>query len=556
MIYIKEAKSRKMPGEYSLFISFSFNQEIVNIIKQECDIYDYDKKTRIWEIPELFLSNLLNELVYIDSIDISLLEDEEINKDPKLVVDYPTKPFPYQIDGIKYGLTHDNWLLLDPPGLGKTLQMIYLAEELKAQRGIEHCLIICGINTLKTNWKKEIQKHSNLDCVIIGERINSKGKVNYTSMNDRANQLVNKIDEFFIILNIESIRSSLIVDAIRNSVNNFDMMVFDEVHCAKSATSDQGKNLLKLRNIGKYHIGLTGTIMLNSPIDCYVPLKFIGKENSNLTNFKKCYCVYDQRFRYSVVGYKNADLLKKQIERNSLRRSKDLLHLPPKLIVKQTVDMNDAQAKLYDDIKQNVLEDIDRVNISTKSLLGKIVRLRQASTCPSVLTSKNIESSKVEYACELVDKICSDNEKVILFSVFKEPLDILKKKLEKYNPVLCTGDIADLEVSKNIDKFQNDPECKVFLGTISKCGTGITLTAASYEIFLDSSWTEGVETQAEDRAWRVGTNKTVIIYKLVCANTIDEHVQEILENKKILSDYVVDNKITELDKLKYLLEME
>ena len=298
MIYIKEAKSRKMPGEYSLFISFSFNQEIVNIIKQECDIYDYDKKTRIWEIPELFLSNLLNELVYIDSIDISLLEDEEINKDPKLVVDYPTKPFPYQIDGIKYGLTHDNWLLLDPPGLGKTLQMIYLAEELKAQRGIEHCLIICGINTLKTNWKKEIQKHSNLDCVIIGERINSKGKVNYTSMNDRANQLVNKIDEFFIILNIESIRSSLIVDAIRNSVNNFDMMVFDEVHCAKSATSDQGKNLLKLRNIGKYHIGLTGTIMLNSPIDCYVPLKFIGKENSNLTNFKKCYCVYDQRFRY------------------------------------------------------------------------------------------------------------------------------------------------------------------------------------------------------------------------------------------------------------------
>ena len=120
MIYIKEAKSRKMPGEYSLFISFSFNQEIVNIIKQECDIYDYDKKTRIWEIPELFLSNLLNELVYIDSIDISLLEDEEINKDPKLVVDYPTKPFPYQIDILcailcidcKFRTLHQNQLLL------------------------------------------------------------------------------------------------------------------------------------------------------------------------------------------------------------------------------------------------------------------------------------------------------------------------------------------------------------------------------------------------------------------------------------------------------------
>ena len=327
------------------------------------------------------------------------------------------------------------------------------------------------------------------------------------------------------------------------------------VHNCKSATSDQGKGLLKLRNIGKYHIGLTGTIMLNSPIDCYVPLKFINKESSNLTNFKKCYCIYDQRFRYSVIGYKNANLLKAQIERNSLRRSKDLLNLPPKMIVRQIIDMNDSQAKLYEDIKTNVLEDIDRVNISTKSLLGKIVRLRQASTCPSMLTTKNVESSKIEYACELVDKICSDNEKVVIFSVFKEPLEVLKEKLKKYNPVLCTGDIPDLEVSKNIDKFQNNENCKVFLGTISKCGTGITLTAASYEIFLDSSWTDGVETQAEDRCYRIGTNKTVIIYKLVCANTIDEHVQEILENKKLLSDYIVDDKITELDKLKYLLEM-
>ena len=180
--------------------------------------------------------------------------------------------------------------------------------------------------------------------------------------------------------------------------------------------------LLKLRNVGKYHIGLTGTIMLNSPIDCYIPLKFINKENSNLTNFKKCYCIYDQRFRYSVIGYKNANLLKEQIERNSLRRSKDLLNLPPKMIVKQTIEMNDSQAKLYEDIKTNVLEDIDRVNISTKSLLGKIVRLRQASTCPSMLTTKNVESSKIEYACELVDKICSDNEKVVIFSVLKRNL--------------------------------------------------------------------------------------------------------------------------------------
>jgi len=296
MIYIKEAKSKKMPGEYSLFISFSFNQEIINIIKQQCELYDYDKKTHVWEIPELYLSNLLNELVYIDSIDLDLLKDEEINKDVQLVVNYPTKPFDYQLDGIKYGLEHDNWLLLDPPGLGKSLQMIYLAEELKAQRGIEHCLIICGINTLKTNWKKEIQKHSNLDCVIIGEKINSKGKVSYASINERANQLVNKIDEFFIILNIESIRSSLVVDAIRNSVNNFDMIVFDEVHTCLDY------NTIINTNLGDLKIGY----IVDNNIKCKVLSYNIDKnlyEYKNITNFYK---------------FNSNDLIELKIEENNI----------------------------------------------------------------------------------------------------------------------------------------------------------------------------------------------------------------------------------------------
>jgi len=114
-----------------------------------------------------------DEIELIDN-SFSLEEDIIVKVDPEKL---KTKPFDYQIEGINYGLNHDKWLLLDAPGLGKTLQVIYIAESLKKQNLIEHCLIICGINTLKYNWKKEIYKHGTEDAIILGERINTKGKV-------------------------------------------------------------------------------------------------------------------------------------------------------------------------------------------------------------------------------------------------------------------------------------------------------------------------------------------------------------------------------------------
>ena len=93
-------------------------------------------------------------------------------------------------------------------GLGKSLQAIYLAEELYNKGKIEHCLIICGVNTLKYNWKKEINRHSKLSCVIIGEKTLKNGKTVIGSVSERKDHLKNKIDEFFIITNIETLRDN------------------------------------------------------------------------------------------------------------------------------------------------------------------------------------------------------------------------------------------------------------------------------------------------------------------------------------------------------------
>lgn len=553
MINITENVSKKCVGQTSLFVSFDYDPKYVDIVKQAEDAI-WHKDLKQWELPLNKLAFLIDNFTLLDDIQLDLLEDDVKERELNLTVNYRTDPFEYQLEDIKWLINNTNSLNLNPMGLGKTLELIYTAEELKSQKGIEHCLIICGINTLKANWKKEVQTHSSLDCIVIGEKINSKGTITYASVKERAEQLYEPIKEFFVIINIESIRDSLVINAILNSKNSFDMIILDECHKAKSPQSEQGKNLLKLAKVGKYHYGLTGTVIVNSPLDRYVPLKFIGKERANFTNFKNFYCVINHIFGHQqIVSYKNLDLLKDEINQYSIRRDKSILNLPPKIVVPEYIDLTPAQAKFYTDLQKGIVSEADRVNIKTSSLLGLVTRLRQASTCPSALTTSALGNSKVERACELVDEIISNNEKVIIFSTFKEPLYQLKDLLKEYGPLLCTGDQTDLEINDSIEKFQTDDSKKVILCTTSKMGTGITLTAASYEIFLDSVWTYRLESQCEDRRWRVGTKKTLIIYKLIASGTIDERIQDILKRKRGISDYLVDDHNVESEELRYLL---
>ena len=552
MINIFESNSRKSVGQTSLFVSFDYDPVIIEIIKQAGDAV-YDQNTKMWELPLNKLSYLIDNLTPMEDINLDFLP---VNKtdELELTIDYKVKPFNHQLEGIKWLINHENGLLLDVPGLGKTAQVIYAAEELKSQKGINHCLIICGINTLKNNWKREIQQFSSLDCIIIGEKINSKGNITYTSVKERAEQLYQPISEFFVILNVETLRDSTVVDAIKDSKNSFDMIVVDEIHKLKGATtSQQSKNLLKLVKVGKYHYGLTGTLLVNSPLDAYIPLKFIRWEKSNFTNFKKFYCNINFVFGHQqIVGYKNVNLLKDEISQCSLRRDKSLLDLPEKIIVPEFLDMPQSQLEFYENLQKGLVAEADRVNIKNTSLLGLITRLREATSCPSILSSKNITNVKIDRACELVDEIISNNEKVVIFSVFKEPLYKLKDILGSKS-LLCTGDQEEQELVSNINKFQTDDKYKVMLCTSSKMGTGITLNAASYEIHLDTSWTYAEFEQCCDRCHRIGTQKTVIIYDLIARKTIDERVYDLINTKKEISDYIIDNKYNESEELRYLL---
>lgn len=554
MITIVEDVTRKCPGRTSLFVKFNYHPDLVSIVKQ-CDGSVYDKKNTQWEVPVSELSSLLNQLSVYDDIDISFFDNsDDCDENMSIKTNFKTLPFPYQLDGINFGLTHHKWLLTDMPGLGKTLQILYIAQELKYQKGLEHCLIICGINTLKTNWKKEVEKHTDLSCKILGERVTKKGTVNYAGLKERINDLSDPIEEFFVITNIETLRNSDVIKLINNGVNKFDMVVLDEAHCCKNNNAIQTKNFLKL-NKAEYRIAATGTLLTNSPLDAYVPLKWIGQERSNYTTFRYYYVNYGGPFNNEILGYKHINVLKNQLGTCSLRRTKDLLDLPEKNIIHEIVDMNDKQQDFYKNIVDGIVGQVDKVNITTTSLLAMVARLRQATACPSMLTTESITSSKIERCKDLIEQIVSNGEKVVVYSTFKETLNVLQKDLNDNKVLLCTGDVKDSIISENIDKFQNNPSYKIMLATWSKMGTGITLTAATNAIFIDCAWTQANNEQAEDRIHRIGSHKPVFIYYLWANNTIDMRVKELVEDKSLVANYVIDNEVPVqlLERLKQII---
>ena len=537
MIKISEKEPEKIPGLSSLFIEVGYDQRIVDFFKTlDCKVYD--KKTHIWEVPIVYLAKLIDFFAYIDEIELNILEDKKETFIEYKLGESKTKLFKHQIEGVEYGLNKPKWLLLDLPGCGKSLTSLTLAREVKQRYSAKHCLIICGLNILKYNWVKEIKLHTDNDCVILGQRYNKKGKLVIGSLENRLEHLRRGIDEYFVITNIETLRDEKIIKELLKQSDDYPIIIYDEVHKAKDPNSLAGSHLLKLTK-ASYMIGMTGTLLLNSPLDAYVPLKWIGVEKSNFTTFKSFYCQFAGEHHNMLVGFKNLDYLKYVISQCSLRRS-NYADLPPLTIIPEYVDMNDKQGIFYDNIVNGVVEQVDKVELNAANTLALTTRLRQATALPGILTTESMPSAKIDRACELVDEITSNGDKVVIFSTFKPTVQALKIALQDYNPVISTGDEKD-NLVELADDFQADPKKKVLIVTWQKGGTGITITKATYAIFIDTPWTWGAFEQAYKRVHRTGSDRPVVIYELITKNTFDEDVHEILYDKKALSDYTIDN---------------
>ena len=561
-----EKLSNNILVKKSAFVSFDYNPEIVSFIKQMgTRVYNPDNHT--WEMP---INNIIslcnkfeNEEIKIDGIYEDLHKQEfeiDIPKDFK----FKTKPFNHQIDGVRFGLNKKKFLLCDDQGLGKTFQIINWVGCLEKTDDINKVLIVCGVNSLKYNWQSEISIHSDEKGWVLGTRFRkTTGKAYEGSTKDKLEDLDNLPDCRYIITNIETLRAGAekisktkyhfpIAEKLQELCKNgtISVIAFDEAHRSKEPTSLQSRAMMNVQ--AKYMVAMSGTPLMNNPLDLYFPMKWLGYENHSFYQFKQHYCTLGGWGGSQVVGYKNLEEIRAMMEQIMLRRLKtEVLDLPEKIRKIEYVDMTSKQAQIYKEVYNGVMSELQKIKFSNNPL-SMMIRLRQATGWTGILSNTIKESAKMERMIELVNEIVASGQKAIIFSNWESMTEVAREKLKSYSPAYITGATKADERMKEVERFQNDDKCKVIIGTIGAMGTGLTLTAAQNVIFLDSPWNMALKAQAEDRAHRIGTKGTVSVITLCCRDTIDERIEELVEKKGQIADALVDGKIS-IDDINYLL---
>lgn len=441
----------------------------------------------------------------------------------------------YQKAGIAYATQRTDTLFGDEPGLGKTIQAIGFVNYVKPT-----CVLVVCPSTLKANWKIEAERW------LVG----SGWKIYITEGSGEIPKEAN-----FIITNYEKlIKDSELLKSLKKV---WDVLILDEAHALKNPDSKRTLAVLSpdsdlcLMRRARRTLFLTGTPLLNRPREIFpiaaaiCPTKF-----GNWTEFADRYCNPHIRNGYwNYDGHANLEELQQRLRSSFMvRRLKKqvLKELPPKH--RQLVVLDDSKLehdpalerwmKMYeDDWKKRNLE-LDEAK--TESEYRKAARNLEAFTGVAFTEISEFRHKtalrKLPLCMDYIDDFLSQvKEKVIVFAHHR---DVLEQLVEHFGPeqsVSLWGDTADGKRMAAVAKFQEDPKCRVFIGGLSAAGTGITLTAASTVIFIESSWVPAVVSQAEDRAHRIGQSESVHIIQLVLNNTLDANmIQRIIQKQNII----------------------
>ena len=430
-----------------------------------------------------------------------------------------------------------------------TKQAIDIAVARKVAYGYKHCLIVCGVNTLKWNWVNEVNTHSNEQAYILGQKVKRGGAISIGSNSDKLKDLYaldKDLTAYFIITNVESFRDADFANKVSELCKKgiINMCVADEMHKMKNPTAQQTKGFLKCQP--GVRIGMTGTPLMNSPLDLYVILKWLGYENHAFYSFKQHYCVMGGFGGYEIVGYKNMDQLTEQIKEIMLRRLKsEVLDLPEKIYVDEYVELLPKQSVIYKEVETDIKANIDMVEFQNNPL-ATLIRLRQATGYTGILSSEIKESAKLDRMEDLVDEAISNNQKVVIFSNWTQITNVVYERLlnKNYAGTIITGDTPDNIRQMRVEEFQNPYSiCRYIIGTIGAMGTGLTLTAGTVVIFVDEPWNKALYDQSVDRCHRIGQKNNITIYNLLTKNTIDERIHNLIYKKGMFSDAIIDGKI-------------
>lgn len=518
--------------------------EVLNITSREYELYRYKGRPKRAWVPR-----------YEDRVEIPLVPQMENIIEPDAdeldFTFWKTNPYNHQKEFLRYSQEHAKMLLLDEPGLGKTKQSLDLITNRIKANQIQKALIIVGVSSLQYNWLNEVHKHTDLVGYILGTRAVGKSGIQ-TKIGSGKDKLddVNRAKTMraqVLITNIETLRNSNIVEALRVQIRDgvIGMIVVDEIHRCKNPKAKQTKGLLELDT--HYKVGLTGTPIVNSPLDLFAMMLWLGRTVPPKTYFEEKYCVKGGFKGKEVVGFRNLEDLGKDLEFWTLRRTKDeCLDLPEKTVQTIRFDMLPEQKRLYEEIRKDLRLRMPEI-MASATPMGQLVGLKKATGCPpTVLETFPPEAcAKWETLLDIVDEVTQAGQKVVIFCYHVFTVEYLNWALHKhkYNPALVYGAITPEIREQNVQAFQTIPECNIILGNYQTLGTGFNLTASSTIVEYELPWTAADEEQAQDRCHRIGQHHPVNVIRLVTNNSVDSAGEEIVDNKYGLSEAVFEQNV-------------
>jgi len=434
-------------------------------------------------------------------------------------------------------------ILADDMGLGKTIQTLSMILRIKESRKLKKPVLIIVPTSLLGNWKAEIEKFT--------------PPLKYISVygNERGAKFreMMKYDIIFTTYNL------IVRDFDIYKKEEFEYIILDEAQKIKNPNSKATQTIKKLTS--NYKLALSGTPIENHLGELWSIFSFI------MPGFLGSLKTFKQAFQNPIEkdrDYQKQKLLNKKINPFILRRTKEkvLNELPEKVEIIKYAEFDEKEVKLYESIRvimdKKVRDAITQNGLAKSQIivLDALLKLRQVCCHPQLLkieeAKKLHHSSKLEMFLELVDELLAEGRKILVFSQFTSMIDIMKEEFDKLGVKYSTLTGSTKNRDEVIEEFKT--KTNIFLISLKAGGVGLNLTEADTVIHYDPWWNIAAQNQATDRAYRIGQNKNVFVYKLVVKNTIEEKIIELQNKKAKLSQIYEENEKVEADELLELLK--
>jgi len=415
--------------------------------------------------------------------------------------------YPFQEAGAEYICKSKVAFLADEMGLGKTIQVLAAISHIKPAR----TLIICP-SGLRDNWQKEFSTW----LPEYKTHIISNGKEAVP-------------DTQVLIISYDMIKKINIKSQLMRYYVPFDFIALDEAHYLKNRRSQRTKEVLGFR--GKAGViveadrivAMSGTPLVNRPAELWPLIMRVFN-----SRFPECFMDYELFTKYFCGAFMLRNIwmdtgATNLMELRHLLRQRFLIRREKKQVLKQLPDKiytlydvqpdKEAQKALYEEKEY-------RASAITALKKGKLPPLEELSELRRILGV-----SKVKHVVEWIkDTIESGVDKIVIFAHHRDAITLLVKELKSYNPVVIHGGVTAKKRTEAVEAFQSNKKVKVFIGSITAAGEGITLTAASHVVFAEIDWVPGRNEQAIDRLHRIGQKGTVNAYFFIYEESLDAYI--------------------------------